>query len=248
MREISRVKTRFGIFPVSRETPARDSVVTGWMERAVSVLRWLRGLFQPAQPRVVVRASFEQPEYDSPPGFNGSRIWIKCEDGAGNLGAGFVRPERGAVSRDARHIRGWDESAGGMRMFPVWKIVEMADGNGELFDPQQFFREYGTYRDWSLRCGLDFSQPDDRLLAGKIVVFTGILTRMTRVEAIVLAEKLGAKVKGGVSTSTALLVAGPRPGSKLLAAEENGIRIVDEAEWLALTERVAAAQKAKSRA
>ncbi|GJD54295.1 NAD-dependent DNA ligase LigA [Methylobacterium dankookense] len=75
-------------------------------------------------------------------------------------------------------------------------------------------------------------------LAGKIVVFTGSLERMTRNEAKATAERLGAKVASSVSGNTDLVVAGPGAGSKLKEAEKHGVAVISEAEWL---ERIGAA-------
>lgn len=75
----------------------------------------------------------------------------------------------------------------------------------------------------------------DSALTGKTIVFTGTLTTLTRSEAKSKALSLGAKVAGSVSSNTDYVVAGESAGSKLTKAQELGIKIISEEDFLALT-------------
>ena len=74
----------------------------------------------------------------------------------------------------------------------------------------------------------------DSPVAGKTVVFTGALEKMTRDEAEAMAERLGAKVAGSVSKKTDYLVAGPGAGSKLADAKKHGVALLTEDDWFKL--------------
>ena len=82
---------------------------------------------------------------------------------------------------------------------------------------------------------LDAERPKrESPVAGKTVVFTGALQRMSRDEAKAMADRLGAKVSGSVSKKTDLVVAGPGAGSKLAEAQKHGVQVIDEDAWFEL--------------
>jgi DNA ligase (NAD+) len=75
-------------------------------------------------------------------------------------------------------------------------------------------------------------------ITGLNVIFTGTLNSISRNEAKARAEKLGAKIVSSVSANTDLVIAGEKAGSKLKKAEELGIKIISEKEWLAIIKEV----------
>ena len=74
------------------------------------------------------------------------------------------------------------------------------------------------------------------IISGKTLVFTGNLEAMSRSEAKARAEQLGAKVAGSVSKKTDLVIAGPGAGSKRKKAEELGVTVITEENWLQILE------------
>jgi DNA ligase (NAD+) len=68
--------------------------------------------------------------------------------------------------------------------------------------------------------------------AGKTFVLTGTLPTLTREEATAKIEAFGGKVSGSVSKKTDFVLAGEEAGSKLVKAQELGVKILDEVEFL----------------
>jgi DNA ligase (NAD+) len=79
----------------------------------------------------------------------------------------------------------------------------------------------------------DYEPAEQQLLAGQTWVLTGTLQNMSRNEAKAFLESLGAKVAGSVSKKTSCVVAGQDAGSKLDKAQELGVKVLDEATFLA---------------
>ena len=89
----------------------------------------------------------------------------------------------------------------------------------------QRLREAGV----NFTCGIEIT---DRRFEGKTFVLTGALTRFTREEATERIELLGGKASGSVSKKTSYVVAGENAGSKLRKANELGIPVLTEEEFL----------------
>lgn len=80
---------------------------------------------------------------------------------------------------------------------------------------------------------VEVKEVGDNLFKGKTVVLTGTLTQMGRNEAKALLQEMGAKVSGSVSAKTDFVIAGDAAGSKLTKAQELGVTVLTEEEFLA---------------
>ena len=124
----------------------------------------------------------------------------------------------------------------------AWNELNAIDGIGEVVAASivEFFKEPRNLEvvDRLLQevTPIDAEAPlvSGSPVAGKTVVFTGALEKFTRDEAKARAESLGAKVAGSVSKKTDYVVAGADAGSKLTKAQELGVAVLTEDEWLAL--------------
>ena len=74
--------------------------------------------------------------------------------------------------------------------------------------------------------------PTSDLFSGQSIVFTGKLEKFTREDAEALVQKMGGKPSSSVSKVTSFLVAGPGAGSKLAKAEQLGVPVITETEFL----------------
>ena len=139
---------------------------------------------------------------------------------------------------------GWSAAmiAAADREGPAWAELTGIDQIGPAVAEElvEFFAEphnLAVLGDLVAEVGVaDFEPPPvaDSPLAGKVLVFTGTLSAMSRSEAKTRAEALGAKVAGSVSAKTDFLVAGADAGSKASKAAALGVAVLDEQAWLAM--------------
>lgn len=146
----------------------------------------------------------------------------------------------------ARHYGTWDSFTQAMdsaapREGAAWTELLGIDGVGEVMATSlvtSFSQDAERASIDRLAAELTIQDAEapksDSPVAGKTVVFTGTLEKMTRAEAKARAEALGAKVSGSVSAKTDILVAGPGAGSKAKKAADLGIMTLDEDSWLDL--------------
>ncbi len=121
----------------------------------------------------------------------------------------------------------------------AWDDLLTIDGMGEVMANAlvQFFQEPHNQEilhalEQELTIEFIETRTTDSPIAGKTIVFTGTLVHMTRSESKARAEAMGAKVAGSVSAKTNYVVGGSDAGSKLKKAQELGVRVLSEEEWL----------------
>jgi DNA ligase (NAD+) len=144
---------------------------------------------------------------------------------------------------------------GNARKF-VESMIELAQGNEEIFnnleeldgigyktliDVKNFFKCQQNIN--TVRELLDILKIDDFVdvkqhspLSNQNIVFTGSFVSLSRSEAKLQAEQLGANVISSISKNTNILVAGEKAGSKLKKAQELGIKIISEQDWKQIVE------------
>ena len=111
----------------------------------------------------------------------------------------------------------------------------MAESIRQFFDLSSTAHLIGRLRDAGVNL-LSKTVVNDTRFAGKTFVLTGTLPTMTRAEASAVIEKLGGKVSGSVSKKTSYVLAGEEAGSKLTKAQQLGVPILTEEEFLQMVD------------
>ena len=136
----------------------------------------------------------------------------------------------------ARHFRSWEN----LEKASLTELLEIKGvGLETARSIVSFFQETRNREtvEKMFRAGLTVQEEKEKKespLAGKTVVFTGALSSMTRDEAKALVEAQGGTVSNSVSRKTDLVVVGENPGSKYQRAQQLGIKIINEEEFLKL--------------
>lgn len=146
-----------------------------------------------------------------------------------------------AVYKDIKHLKAAIVQAEDTESESFSELLNIDDvGPGVASDLIAFFAEEKNIRALEdLLQYLDvqtYRLPDTQgsPVAGKTVVFTGTLETVSRQEAKAKAQALGAKVAGSVSGKTDFVIAGKDAGSKLKKAQDAGVAILSEQEWMDL--------------
>ncbi len=112
----------------------------------------------------------------------------------------------------------------------------MAESVAEFFAQPGTARLIGELRDAGVNLESRAAETADARFAGKTFVLTGTLPTMTRNEASALVEKYGGKVSSSVSKKTSYVLAGEEAGSKLTKANQLGVTVITEEEFLKMLE------------
>ncbi len=147
----------------------------------------------------------------------------------------------------ADHYQTWEKfteavSKAREREGEAWEELISIGGLGEVIANSLVATFHNpVFQEWidKLVPQLEFENPqeidfDATPVSGKSLVFTGKLEQMTRKEAQIKAESLGARVYSAVSKNIDLVIAGPGSGSKSKKANDLGVEIITEEEWLDL--------------
>ena len=134
---------------------------------------------------------------------------------------------------------------GGLDNIMAASVEEIADieGFGEImaqsvhsaFHEEHMIALINRLKELGINTEFEKVQQDDRF-EGKTFVLTGTLPTLKRSEAKELIEKFGGKASGSVSKKTDYVLAGEEAGSKLTKAEQLGIKIISEEEFLKMIE------------
>ena len=111
----------------------------------------------------------------------------------------------------------------------------MAESVRRFFDLPGSARLLGALKDAGLNMEGEV-QETGNLFAGKTFVLTGTLPTMSRKEASDLVEKYGGKTSSSVSKKTSYVLAGEDAGSKLTKANQLGVQVITEEEFLSMLE------------
>ena len=111
----------------------------------------------------------------------------------------------------------------------------VANSIKEFFNQEQTLHLILRLKDAGVNTKEDAGEIIDQRFKGVTFVLTGKLDNMTREEAADIIEKFGGKVSGSVSKKTSYVLAGEEAGSKLTKAQELGIKVISEQEFIELT-------------
>ena len=154
------------------------------------------------------------------------------------LGIGFVGEKTAEILADRFHTLDALKAASLEELQSIREIGETVSQS--VYD---FFRDPKVSEQLEAlrQAGLNFAQPKKELsgniLEGKTIVFTGELTTLKRTEAEQLAKQYGGYASASVSKKTSFVVAGENAGTKLRKANELGIPVITEEEFLKMIGR-----------